>query len=325
VSFGSRVAWNRGPRLDVLERMSTLARTLLPLALAGLVAACSGATGAPPTSGPSADPTSEPTAEPSPDEGTITYPTGPTDVVLRYEEGGGFVMPSWLASQAPIFTLYGDGTIVFRDPYAEAPPAVGPVFRLQPFRTAKLEQRQIQDLLAFALTDGGLAVAKPNYPYDMVADAGTAIFTINAGAMEKRVEVYALGLDIDAGSDVPDAPARAAFAALAERLRQYDQVAGVQAEAYVPPGYRGVLMDAGGFAGEAPVAWPWDDIAPSDFVSDPDDENQWFPKRVMTSAELDALGIEGYEGGFNGLTLIGPGDGTPYGFAVRPLLPGEDA
>ena len=48
--------------------------------------------------------------------GAIEHPTGPTDVVLRYEEGGGFVMPAFLATQAPHFTLYGDGTIVFRNP-----------------------------------------------------------------------------------------------------------------------------------------------------------------------------------------------------------------
>ena len=35
----------------------------------------------------------------------------------------------------------------------------------------------------------------PEYDNPMVADAGTAIFTIRAGGLDKTVNVYALGLD----------------------------------------------------------------------------------------------------------------------------------
>ena len=40
-------------------------------------------------------------------------------MILRYEEGGGFMMAGFIATQAPIFTLYGDGTVIFRNPALE--------------------------------------------------------------------------------------------------------------------------------------------------------------------------------------------------------------
>ena len=50
------------------------------------------------------------------------------------------------------------------------------------------------------------------------------------------------------------------------------------------------------------------------------------PTRVMTAEELAVLGIEGVEGGFEGMTLIDPDDpAKSYSFGVRPLLPDEDA
>ena len=82
--------------------------------------------------------------------GEIDHATGKTDVLLRYEEGGGFVMPAFIATQAPIFTLYGDGTVIFRNPIAEQPPAAGSIMPGLPFRTAKLNEEQIQEVLAFA-------------------------------------------------------------------------------------------------------------------------------------------------------------------------------
>ena len=34
-------------------------------------------------------------------------------------------MPAFTAAAVPHFTLYGDGTVIFRNPMAEAPPAEG--------------------------------------------------------------------------------------------------------------------------------------------------------------------------------------------------------
>ena len=181
------------------------ASVLFTPALAIVIAACSAAGGAssPPTSGPSGAPSTAPTASPAAD--AIEHKTGATDLLLRYEEGGGFIMPAFTAAAVPHFTLYGDGTVIFRNPMLEAPAAEGSVFKMNPLRTAKLSEEQIQDLLKLALTEGGLAVARPEYRNDMVADAGTAIFTIEAGGLKKTVSVYALGLERLAGRGDLDA------------------------------------------------------------------------------------------------------------------------
>jgi hypothetical protein len=299
--------------------MSTLWRAILLVGLMALLAACSGtvsSTANPEGSGSPAPGSSDAPEEPA--TGEIEHATGADDVILRLDQGGGMMIRGGAATLVPPFTLYGDGTVVFRNPALELPPAAGPVFRQNPMRTARLDEEQIQDLLEFALTEGGLGAAKLQYDNPMIADAGTAIFTINAGGLEKTVNVYALGLN-DAG--VPDLPARAQFQRLADRLTNFDENGTFATDVYVPTAYRGVLIDTGGFPGEAPIEWPWSDIAPSDFTGD-----DFAPTRAMTPEELAVLGIDGIEGGFEGLTLIDPDDPTKsYSFGIRPLLPGEDA
>ena len=296
-------------------------RTLCLAALTIVLAACS--TGV--TGGPSAAPSDasggDPSPSPSADFGAIEHPTGATDVVLRFEEGGGFVMPAWLATQAPAFTLYGDGTIVFRDSMAEPPAQVGSVFPMHPFRTARLSEEQIQEILTIALGEGGLGIARPDYPNDQIADASTAVFTINAGGLEKTVSIYALGLEMDG---MADGPARVAFAKLAERLQNIDAGGTFATADYVLEAYRGVLLEGQPGAPDA-KPWPWTDITPADFVANADPNAFPLPMRVMSVEEIEALGITPFEGGFQGLTLIGPDDGKFYMFSLRPLLPDETA
>ena len=121
------------------------------------------------------------------------------------------MIASFAATMLPPFTLYGDGTIVFRDPTLEFPPMEGNVGKANPMRTATLTEEQIQDVLELALGEGGLAAARPEYRNDMIADAGTAIFTIQAGGLTKTVSVYALGIDPDVAG-TPDGAARLGFA-----------------------------------------------------------------------------------------------------------------
>jgi hypothetical protein len=294
-------------------------RTLLLAALMIVVAACSGAGIGPTSSASSGAPgaTSSPVA--SPDFGAIEHQTGPTDVVLRFEEGGGFVMPAFLATQAPAFTLYGDGTIVFRNAAGAPPEPIGSVFPNVPFKIARLSTEQVQDLLKFALGESGLGVARPDYPNDQIADASTAVFTVNAGGLTKTVSVYALGLEMDG---MADGPARAAFKTLAETLQTIDAGGAIVSEPYVPKAYRGILLEGQPGAPDA-KPWPWTDIAPADFVSNVDPNAFQIPSRVLTPSEVEGLGIAPFEGGFQGLPLIGPDDGKFYSFSLRPLLPDE--
>ncbi len=302
-----------------------------PALAIALVACSSGGAGpsvAPASVGPSAGratvPAPSTSNEPSQDPG-IEHATGATDIVLRYEEGGGFVMPSFLATNVPHFTLYGDGTVIFRNPMLEAPQPQGSVFQMNPLRTAKLTEAQIQEVLALALGEGGLAGARPQYPYDLVADASTALFSLDAGGIKKTVSVYALGMEVNAvngGIAAADAPARRAFGKLAQRLTDFDQGGKFATEIYQPERYRGVLIEAPGAVAPDVRDWTWPDLTPADFVPDADPEGVQFPYRAMSKAEIETLGVKDYQGGFQGLVLRAK-DGKTYIFSLRPLLPEE--
>jgi len=306
------------------HRRRRLASLTLAPALALFVVGCSagGAPASAPTAAPSGSPSTPPGASPSgsPTTGAIEHKTGPTDVLLRYEEGGGFVMPAFLASQTPHFTLYGDGTVIFRNPMLEQPPAEGSVGMFNPMRTAKLTEEQIQEVLLMALSDGGLAVARPNYENNMVADASTAIFTIHAGGVDKTVSVYALGLDVQG---IPDAPARAAFSKLAQRLTDFDQGGTLETAEYEPTAYRAVLFEAPGVQAPDVRAWPWPDLKVTDFKPDADPNGLQFPHRTMTAEEIAKLDVTDFQGGFQNLVLTGS-DGKLYTLSVRPLLPDDE-
>ena len=281
-----------------------------------LVVACGG------TATATSQPSVQPTASASPTGGgfgAIEHATGPTDVLLRFEQGGGFVAPAFLATQAPIFSLYGDGTVVFRNPTLDPLPAAGSVSPDRPFRTARLSEDQIQSVLEDALGRGGLGAARTEYTDAQIADAPTTVFSVHAGGIDKRVAVYALGLDTP---DSPDAPARAAFQALAERLQDFDKGGTFATTDYAPEGYRGILMDGGIGAPDA-KPWPWSDLKPTDFAASVDPNASPLPSHVLSVAEVEAIGVSPYRGGFQGLTLVGPGDGKTYSFSLRPLLPDE--
>ena len=279
-----------------------------------LVTACSGPASSPPGSTPS------PT--PSPSLG-IEHATGATDVVLRYDRGGGFMAPNSLVTEGPIFSLYGDGTIIFRDVTVAAPPeAADGLGRGLPYRTARLSEPQIQALLDFAINDGILGIARAQYLNNRIADAPTTAFTIHAGALNKTVSV--MGLGIDAGEPGPDAAALNAMARLAERLGNFNGGTGFETQAYMPDRYRALLLEAPMGGGPAPVVWPWPDIKPTDFAVPADPEAISFPRHTLTAADVAKLNLEQIEGGLLGIPVKAP-DGKTYTLALRPLLPDEKA
>jgi hypothetical protein len=291
----------------------------VPVLALALVACTSSGAGQSAAPSPAASGAPSAASSDSPAVGAIDHKTGATDVVLRYEEGGGFIMPSFAASFVPHFTLYGDGTVIFRNPMLEVPPAAGSVFLSNPLRTATLSEEQIQDILVYALGEGGLGAARPNYTNDMVADAGTAIFTMEAGGVKKTVSVYALGMDTQGGAD---APARAAFQKLATKLTDFDQGGTIETAVYEPAAYRGVVFEAPGATAPDVRDWPWPDLTIADFKPDADPNGNQFPHRVMTAAEVDLLDVSDYQGGFQNMTIRDP-DGKTFTFTLRPLLPEE--
>jgi hypothetical protein len=237
------------------------------------------------------------------------------------EVGGGFGPIDLLAIQAPTFSLYGDGTVIYRSPQAPEPsPLPSPfaeVIRYSPFAEGRLSEAEVQDLLQFALDTGGLRTAAETYDPGNVADAPTTIFTIAAGGVDKRVAIVALGM----GPWPSDDPAMSGFTRLADRLDALD-VWGRLPETFQPDGYRTALTELQLEQPPAVHPWPWPDRSPGDWTLPVDPDRPQLPTLVMTPAEISAIGIPEASGGLLNILLQGP-DGKVYTLAVRPLLPDE--
>lgn len=294
----------------------TKTAALLALALTTLLAACTGGPGASPSpTNPGPTPTPSPTPSPTFGPNDISHPTGRTDIVLRMEQGGGFVPFGFLFTQSPSFTLYGDGTVIFKQNDTRAGDPFGGQAML-PWLVGHMTEADIQALLNFALTTGRLANARDNYDNPMVADAGTTFFNLNAGGVEKVVSIYALGLD-----DGPDRADRAGFGDLAEVLNDFGHQSGLdlgEVVAYEPELYKTLLMEGFGEPVGQVLDWPWDDLTLADWpqAEEPDGRIK------MLDAEHVAKLMEVPNGGHVGVWVRTP-DGTNVQFGVRPLLPDE--
>jgi hypothetical protein len=296
-------------------------RTLLPAAallFALGAAACTGGAAPASTAAPATS-TGAPSASPAPAIQGIAHPTGEKDIVLRYDSAGGFVPAEFLAARVPYFTLYGDGRIVFVQTSAP-PPAEGDISTGQPLRTARLSEEQIQALLKFALDDGGLAIARDTYNNPMIADAPTAVFTINADNDSKTVSAMGLGHEQQPG---PDAAVLERLATLADRLYDFDHGGSLGSDPYVPTAYRGVLTEATGVAGVPVRAWPWPELKVSDFTLPKDPNVFQQATRTLTPDEVAALKVDGSANGIAAGIWTRGEDGKLYSVVVRPLLPDE--
>ena len=310
------IAWGVDAPRPSRRRLSAGPSLIASVAL--VVVACSpAATAAPtgsPSGGPSAGPSAGPTGGPTdaPTTGAIAHPTGAGDVVLRVEETGGLMMVEHTMTYTPSFTLYGDGTVIWRDNFAVPAESSDDLIRPIPLLTAKLDEAAVQALLDEAIGRGGLGVASGPYNEMGGADIPSTIFTINAGdlAEPKRVEVVGLSPDMHP----QDAQVVAALSALAEKLRTFDTL--VAGQAYVPTSFRGVIM-ATDQAFTPVVDWPWTDVSPADFGG----PNEFFKVHELTADQISLLGIKDFNSGVSGFVLQ---DGKDlYNFAIRPALPDE--
>lgn len=283
----------------------------LLIVLSFAMAACGAGAG---SAAPTGDVTPDASNAPPSDATAIEHPTGATDVVFRFEQGGGFVPMGFFATQAPQFTLYGDGTVLFRD-FTAALPENDNIGRQTPYVIAGLSEPEVQAFLRFALAESGLGVARATYTPGNVADAPTSTFTVHAGGLDKTVSVEALGFD---NPQSPDTAILHALAALGDRIGNF--ATSIDGEAtWTPDRWRGVLTPD---SINPTVPWPWSDLSPADFVQPADPDAPRFPIHTLTPAHLAALGLTDIEGGFAALPLSGP-DGKTYTLALRPILPDE--
>jgi hypothetical protein len=217
---------------------------------------------------------------------------------------------------APVFTLYGDGTVIFQ-PVDNRGAPFGAEPNL-PWTIGHMNEEGMQALLLYALDTGRLANAKAMYDHPGVADAGTVVFNLNAGGEEKVVTVYAL-------SEVPDPTApdpddRAGMALLQTLLANFEREADstlLDSATFEPEFYRVTLLEGFGEPGGEVLEWPWDDLTMADFPSG--DEPGGI---AILDAEHVAELMEVPNGGQFGIWLEDP-DGNVVQAAVRPLLPDE--
>jgi alpha-tubulin suppressor-like RCC1 family protein len=261
-------------------------------------------------------PVSEPPAPPS---GPIEHAMGPTDVVLRFNVGPDLSvgeLEGQLFQPGPEFTLYGDGTAIFRnDREGALTPADSSIVRARPFTIADLTEDQVQELLRFALGEGGLSDACEVYESRDVDGFGSAVFTVRAGALDKRIEAFGehpLGL-------------------LIERLLSLDRGGSIPTRVWLPDRFRGTLFDVdpANYGGVLPdpdevgsFAWPWPGLAPEDFVR-PEGPDFGLPRRVMSGAEAAVHGFSGNGGLVQRVYLVGPDRKTLYYFSMWPVFPDE--
>jgi len=227
------------------------------------------------------------------------------------------MMVEWVVADAPVFTLYGDGTVVYRNPADPMPASDDGLVRFNPYRTALLTGPRIQELLEFAINQGALGIARARYEDNTTTDASTTTFTIEAGGTRKVVEVNAL---MEADKQGPDAVVRGAFSALAQRLKDFDADGDMLVADYVPAAYRGTLIESQGAPGVV-VDWPWPALTVDDFQK-PAGQEFGFARRAMSPDEVRTLGVADPEGGVHGMYLEGS-DGKVYSLVLRPLLPDE--
>ena len=287
-------------------------RSFLAVVTAALLAACSIAGTSPAPSG-SPVPATSPTAGPT---GTFGHSTDGAIVLLRAEQSGGFIAPSFNLTRLPIFTLYGDGTVLYQlPPDPNAGVALGP----GPLARAQMNPEQVDALLTFALGAGGLEAARAQYLNPLVMDAPDTLFTITTDEVQKTVSVQALS---EAGVDPtnPDAAQLTALARLYQTLADFrTQVArgnATDAGYYEPAAYRAVLQE--GFAQPESIDWPWSDLTIDDFVAPADSS---FRTAVLTREQAAKLATAP-QGGLFSVGIMGP-DRTPYTLSLRPLLPDE--
>ena len=263
----------------------------------------------------------EPISTPTPSDGALDHATGRADVLLRFDAGYSDyglceLCGGWGSFQpAPEFTLYGDGTVIVRNTLAPTPPAEGPIIRAQPFMIGHLDQDRVQDILRFALVEGGLADARERYETSTdTDDPGFSAFIIRAGTVDKRIEID--------GTPNP-------FDTLRDHLLDLTQRAGVKTEIFKSERYQGLLIEVGtwmdlGLLPDPPdtmiVSWPWQDIGPEDFTGPAAPDSG---RRTMTRDEAAVLGLSENGGVVQRIYVRGPDGVTLYSFSLWPTLPDE--
>jgi hypothetical protein len=257
-----------------------------------------------------ASPSPESTLPPADDPAGYQHPTGADEVIVSYEEVGGFTTREFAFQRTPNVLLAGDGRAF--SPGAQIEIYPGPL--LPAVQVWTMSEEQVQEVLGSADSAGLLADIEYDQPTN-IADATTAVVAINVNGASYVHEAYALGVG-DGPGGAESSPERQALLDFVGQLTDLaNSAAGGDVVLYEPEVFaiEALAVDdlsAYGTEGIEPtvVDWPADasvrladasscTVVPADEVED-----------VFASA--------------NQLTFFDDG-GVIYQVLVRPVLPGR--
>jgi hypothetical protein len=286
------------------------------LALAVLVAGCG-------TTGPSATP-----ADASP----IAYATGPTDLVLQVNWGGGLLPQAMLLAEMPDVSIYGDGRVVRLGSHGNG--LADPL--LPELIEARITASGMAHVLA-AARDAGLLGLDRRYDLPGAYDLGTAEFTLSANGTTHRVSVFGMGFtgesQLAPAGEMTARKALGAFYGNLRDLRAWLPSGSVGPDSEYRPGGTRVFLTRladgstpGGGGKPAPASpaagqeirdWPIADLLPEAFGKAIDKNNQWYCAAVGPD-EAVPFGLDTAKWGTRWRAA-----GWPYQLVARPLLPDE--
>ncbi|MEX2587312.1 MAG: hypothetical protein WD602_04880 [Actinomycetota bacterium] len=177
--------------------------------LAAFTGACGGLENAEPT-----DPVERPKSI------DIDHPDRPDELVVRVTVGGGFVPAEYNLTELPMFSLYGDGTIIAPGPQI----AIFPAPALPNLQSRRIAEEGIQSILKGAL-EAGLQGPDRKLTNDRITDAPTTEFTVITEGRTHTASAYALGVDAGPEEDDGDREPedRRALRQFLEELTSLDQ------------------------------------------------------------------------------------------------------
>jgi hypothetical protein len=271
----------------------------------GLVAVACGSDDAQPAS-PSADSTLPPVDDPV----GYQHPTGADEIIVSYEEVGGFTTREFAFQRTPNALIAGDGRAF--SPGAQIEIYPGPL--LPAVQVWTLDEDAIQEILGAADEAGLLAEIEYDQP-DNIADATTAVVTIDANGETFVHEAYALGIGDGPGGAESTPERQALLDFIGELTMIVSPGPTADAEIYEPAAYaiEALPVDdlsAYGTEGIEPTVVDW----PADASVRLADASSC---TVIAADEVDEVFATA-----NQLTFFDDA-GVTYQVLVRPVLPGR--
>ena len=308
------------------------ATALLAVSLA--LSACTSAT---PSASPTYSPASEAPASPNPSPTPVPTDASPaprapaapsvsepsvpagayTDMPISLEMtvGCGICGTDYWMYQVPVFRLYADGLAVYR--------TAGDNRATAPYRFVQLGEPDLEELIRYALDDGGLQGAEPHYRGD-ADDAPVTAFALHASWIAEGADVdvhiepvFGDGSTDANGDPITDRSRRRQLAELEDLLSNFEGWVtrhGLVSTLYEPEWYTAAIGDA--FPGTGGTPWPQELPSPDTFA----------PAFGLAIARITSEHAEQARSAPGGgiLRELDLGDGRIGTLLIRPVLPGDD-